>query len=75
MAYGTRLGRLEGCVTLWDVRKAGDLPNCRQVLAQADSDVAHFSIGNEHEGENPLVMYVFISLTIISSAVVLTGCS
>lgn len=43
-------------MTLWDVKKAGDDMDNRHILAQLDSDIAHFSIGDEYKGEKPLVV-------------------
>jgi hypothetical protein len=44
----------KGCVSFWDVcRSADDILNGK-VLAQPNSDIGHFSVGNPYNGEKPL---------------------
>ena len=47
---------LPGCVRLWDVSKAADNPANGTVIAQTDSDIGHFSLGDPDKGERTLVV-------------------
>ncbi|KAJ6581934.1 WD40-repeat-containing domain protein [Mycena capillaripes] len=56
----SRFGRLglvtggnDGCIRLWDPLRANDGGT---VLAQADSDIAYFTLGDRFKGEHELVM-------------------
>jgi hypothetical protein len=47
---------VKGCVSFWDVcRLADDILN-GEVLAQPNSDIGHFSVGNPYNGEKPLTL-------------------
>jgi len=46
----------KGCVRFWDVRRSADDISNGEVLAQPDSDIGHFSVGDPYNGEKPLVM-------------------
>ncbi|KAF7370328.1 WD-REPEATS-REGION domain-containing protein [Mycena sanguinolenta] len=50
---GLVTGGNDGCVRLWDPLRA---PEEGVVLAQADSDVAHFTLGDRFKGEHALVV-------------------
>ncbi|KAI0068270.1 WD40 repeat-like protein [Artomyces pyxidatus] len=49
-------GGADGCVRLWDVRRSDKDVRNGVVLAQTDFDVGHFSLGDPHKGEKPLVV-------------------
>lgn len=41
---------------VWDVNEAGENWGNGRIIAQADLDVGHFSLGDESKGEVPLVV-------------------
>ncbi|KAI0307665.1 WD40-repeat-containing domain protein [Multifurca ochricompacta] len=46
----------QGCIRFWDVcRSADDIRN-GEVIARPNSDIGHFSVGDPHNGEKPLVV-------------------
>ncbi|KAJ7656388.1 quinon protein alcohol dehydrogenase-like superfamily, partial [Mycena polygramma] len=65
----TRLGLVtggnDGCVRLWDPLRANEPGGT--VLAQADSDVAHFMLGDRFKGEHELVVCVMFLLLYFDS--------
>ncbi|KAI0249503.1 WD40-repeat-containing domain protein [Lactifluus subvellereus] len=71
---GIVTGGSDGCVRFWDVcRSADDIQN-GDVLAQPNSDIGHFSVGDPRNGEKPLVVgdnggrvYVYDHATACSS--------
>jgi hypothetical protein len=46
----------KGCVRFWDVRRSDDDMTNGEVIAQPDSDIGHFSVGDPYSGEKPLVV-------------------
>lgn len=46
----------KGCVRFWDVRRSADDIQNGEVLAQPNSDIGHFSVGDPYNGEKPLVV-------------------
>jgi hypothetical protein len=46
----------KGCVRFWDVHRSADDISNGEVLAQPDSDIGHFSVGDPYNGEKPLVV-------------------
>jgi len=60
-SYATRrmalvTGGEDGCVRMWDPSKAAKNPENGQVLAEVNSDIGHFSLGDPYNGENQLVV-------------------
>ncbi|KAI9062963.1 hypothetical protein FKP32DRAFT_1612178 [Trametes sanguinea] len=53
---GLVTGGSDGCVRLWDVRRAADDPLNGTVLARGDYDVATFNLGDMYNGENPIIV-------------------
>ena len=49
---------LIGCVRLWDVMRAPAHEEESLILAEADNDIACFSLGDPSKGEKRLVVYV-----------------
>jgi WD40 repeat protein len=49
-------GGNDGCIRLWDVNQAVGNPTNGRVIAQTDFDIGHFSLGDIHKGEVPLVV-------------------
>jgi len=49
-------GGEDGCIRMWDPTKAAQSPENGQVLAEVNSDVGHFSLGDPYTGENQLVV-------------------
>lgn len=49
---------LSGCVRLWDVMRAPSHDEESMILAEADDDIACFSVGDQSKGERRLVVYV-----------------
>jgi len=45
-----------GKIRLWDVGKASDDPANGVVIAEAASDIGHFSLGDVNKGEKALVV-------------------
>jgi WD40 repeat protein len=45
-----------GCVRMWDPTKAAKNPENGQVLAEVNSDIGHFSLGDPYNSENQLVV-------------------
>ena len=58
MPCGRLLMLVAGCIRLWDVRLAADDENQGKVLAQCDYDVSTFCLGDVHNGEFPIIVYV-----------------
>ncbi|OJT11045.1 hypothetical protein TRAPUB_12416 [Trametes pubescens] len=58
--YGVGLvsGGADGCVRLWDVRRASDDPHNGTVLVKCDNDVSTFALGDVYKGEAPLIVGV-----------------
>lgn len=50
---GLVTGGNDGCIRLWDPLRGSEESS---VLAQADSDIAHFTLGDRFEGEHELVV-------------------
>lgn len=53
---GLLTGGIDGCVRLWDHRRAQDDPSNGIVVAQMQHDIAHFQAGNPADGEAALVV-------------------
>jgi len=49
-------GGEDGCVRMWDPSKAARGRENGQVLAEVNSDIGHFSLGDPYIGENQLVV-------------------
>ncbi|KAH9982323.1 WD40-repeat-containing domain protein [Lactifluus volemus] len=71
---GIVTGGSDGCVRFWDVRRSADDIQNGDVLAQPNSDIGHFSVGDPRNGEKPLVVgdnggrvYVYDNATACSS--------
>lgn len=47
---------VQGCVRFWDTRKSGEDMENGEVLARPNVDIGHFSVGDPHSGEKPLVV-------------------
>jgi hypothetical protein len=60
LLYAYRLWQ-KGCVRFWDVRRSADDIQNGDVLAQPNSDIGHFSVGDPRNGEKPLVVWVYPS--------------
>ena len=45
-----------GCVRFWDTRRSGEDMENGEVLARPNVDIGHFSVGDPHKGEKPLVV-------------------
>ncbi|CDO72346.1 hypothetical protein BN946_scf184977.g43 [Trametes cinnabarina] len=56
VGVGLVTGGSDGCVRLWDVRRAADDPLNGTVLARCDYDVAAFNLGDIYNGEKPIVV-------------------
>ncbi|KAF9006059.1 WD40-repeat-containing domain protein [Cyathus striatus] len=56
---GSRLGLTtggeDGCIRLWDTLGGVETPD-DNVIAEAPSDIAYFSLGDRHKGEQPLII-------------------
>jgi hypothetical protein len=48
-------------VRLWDPLRAAESKKNGIILAEVNSDVAHFSLGDHFKGEHQLIVYVFTS--------------
>ena len=59
LTFSFRLCAKKGCVRFWDVRRSTDDISNGEVLAQPNSDIGHFSVGEPHKGEKPLVVWVY----------------
>ena len=46
---------------LWDPLRAAESKKNGIILAEVNSDVAHFSLGDHFKGEHQLVVYIFSS--------------
>ena len=46
----------KGCIRFWDVQRSDDDILNGEVIAQPDSDIGHFSVGDPCSGEKPLVV-------------------
>ncbi|KII85867.1 hypothetical protein PLICRDRAFT_115460, partial [Plicaturopsis crispa FD-325 SS-3] len=53
---GLVTGGSDGCIRLWDVRKASDDPLNGTVLAETDFNIGYFSLGDPAKQEKPLVV-------------------
>ncbi|TFY72890.1 hypothetical protein EVG20_g115 [Dentipellis fragilis] len=49
-------GGNDGCVRLWDVQCSDEDLSNGQVLVKTSYDIGHFSLGDKHKGEKPLVV-------------------
>lgn len=49
-------GGADGCVRLWDPLRAAESKKNGIVLAEVNSDVAHFSLGDHFKGEHQLIV-------------------
>ncbi|RDX40894.1 hypothetical protein OH76DRAFT_281978 [Lentinus brumalis] len=56
--YGTGFlsGGNDGCVRLWDMKRAGDDPRNGEVIVRCDYDIATFTLGNMYWGEAAIVV-------------------
>ena len=45
-----------GCVRFWDTCRSGEDMENGEVLARPNVDIGHFSVGDPHKGEKPLVV-------------------
>jgi WD40 repeat protein len=45
-----------GCVRFWDTHRSGEDMENGEVLARPNVDIGHFSVGDPHKGEKPLVV-------------------
>ncbi|KAH8991931.1 WD40-repeat-containing domain protein [Lactarius akahatsu] len=54
--FGIITGGADGCVRFWDPRRSAEDVQNGEVLARPNVDVGHFSVGDPHNGEKPLVV-------------------
>ena len=45
-----------GCIRMWDPTMAAQNPKNGKVLAEVNSDIGHFSLGDPYAGENQLMV-------------------
>lgn len=48
--------RLAGCVRLWDPLKSAEDPSNGMILAETQSDVGHFHLGDRLKEEHDLIV-------------------
>lgn len=59
---GLLTGGMDGCVRLWDHRRAQDDPSNGTIVAKMQHEIAKFQIGDPSRGEAALVVYVLLSV-------------